>query len=180
MKTKDFFIAFKNNDQRGICAFYEKFEKNFKFTISRQFGIFNNNLIVEVYQDAIVRMWENIQRGKITIETMSSIDGYLYGIGKNVLLEKLRDNKVFIDDERIVALPDSDDFISESETDEQQKEIREVVYKMGTPCAPLLLKFYWDAQSWEDIASELGYANANSAKTQKNKCMNKIKSLLKG
>jgi hypothetical protein len=51
---------------------------------------------------------------------------------------------------------------------------------MGKPCAPLLLKFYWDAQSWEDIATELGYANANSAKTQKNKCMNKIKSLLKG
>ena len=30
----------------------------------------------------------------------------------------------------------------DDELEEQQKEIREVVYKMGKPCAPLLLKFY--------------------------------------
>ena len=180
MKTRDFFIAFKSNNQRGICAFYEKFEKKFKDAISRKFGIYDVSLLAEVYQDTVVRMWENIQRGKITLETLSSIDGYLYGIGKNVGLEKFRDNKNIIDDDQIVLLPDSDDSFIDDELEEQQKEIREVVYKMGKPCAPLLLKFYWDAQSWEDIAAELGYANANSAKTQKNKCMNKIKSLLKG
>jgi DNA-directed RNA polymerase specialized sigma24 family protein len=180
MNVGEYFKAFKNNNQGIICAFYEEFEKKFKNVISRKFGIYDNLLLTEVYQDAIVRMWENIQRGKITLETLSSIDGYLYGIGKNVVLEKFRDNKNIIDDDQIVSLPNSDDSFIDDELDEQQKEVREVVYKMGKPCAPLLLKFYWDAQSWEDIAAELGYANANSAKTQKNKCMNKIKSLLKG
>lgn len=179
MKTKDFFIAFKNNNQRGICAFYEKFENKFKDSISRKFGIYDVSLLAEVYQDAVIRMWENIQRDKITEETLSSIEGYLCGIGKNVMLEKFRDNKNIIDDDQIVSLPDSDDSFLDDELDERQKEIREVVYKMGKPCAPLLLKFYWDAQSWESIALDLGYANANSAKTQKNKCMNKIKSILK-
>lgn len=179
MKTKDFFIAFKNNNQRGICAFYEKFENKFKDSISRKFGIYDVSLLAEVYQDAVIRMWENIQRDKITEETLSSIEGYLYGIGKNVMLEKFRDNKNIIDDDQIVSLLDSDDSFLDDELDERQKEIREVVYKMGKPCAPLLLKFYWDAQSWESIALDLGYANANSAKTQKNKCMNKIKSILK-
>lgn len=179
MKTKDFFIAFKNNNQRGICAFYEKFENKFKDSISRKFGIYDVSLLAEVYQDAVIRMWENIQRDKITEETLSSIEGYLYGIGKNVMLEKFRDNKNIIDDDQIVSLPCSDDSFLDDELDERQKEIREVVYKMGKPCAPLLLKFYWDAQSWESIALDLGYANANSAKTQKNKCMNKIKSILK-
>ena len=58
-------------------------------------------------------------------------------------------------------------------------EIKEVVEAMDTPCAPLLLKFYWEGYSMDEIAIQLGYANANSAKTQKNKCMNKLKAIFK-
>ena len=53
--------------------------------------------------------------------------------------------------------------------------VRKAVYKMGEPCSPLLLSFYWDKLSWENIAVLLHYKDANSAKTQKYKCIQKLK-----
>jgi hypothetical protein len=73
----------------------------------------------------------------------------------------------------------SDSSIEEYEITERNRAIQDTVNNMGKPCAPLLLKFYWDQLSWDIIAQQLGYANANSAKTQKNKCMNKLKNLFK-
>ena len=56
--------------------------------------------------------------------------------------------------------------------------IKEVVNNMGKPCAPLLKLFYWGKKSWTDIANILPYSGADSAKTQKNKCMGKLKALV--
>lgn len=57
--------------------------------------------------------------------------------------------------------------------------IKNVVDNMGKPCAPLLIKFYGnERKSWEIIANELKYSGADSAKTQKNKCMGKLKKIV--
>ncbi len=58
---------------------------------------------------------------------------------------------------------------------EQEVAVRKAVYAMGEPCAPLLLLFYWDKLTWEDIALQLHYKDANSAKSQKYKCIQKLK-----
>lgn len=61
--------------------------------------------------------------------------------------------------------------------DERYLAIRQAVHNMGEPCAPLLLHFYWDQLSMDDIANKLSYKDSNSAKTQKYKCIQKLKSI---
>lgn len=56
--------------------------------------------------------------------------------------------------------------------------IGNIVNNMGKPCEPLLKKFYWDGSSWMAIALELKYSGPDSAKTQKNKCMNKLRKIV--
>lgn len=46
---------------------------------------------------------------------------------------------------------------------------------MKESCVKLLTKFYFEKMSWEVISQQLGYSSADSAKTQKNKCMAKLK-----
>jgi hypothetical protein len=58
--------------------------------------------------------------------------------------------------------------------DERVKLVRRAVNEMGTPCAPLLWGFLWDKKSMAILAEELGYSGADSAKTQKSKCMDKL------
>jgi len=65
-----------------------------------------------------------------------------------------------------------------SELDFRTTIIKEVVDSMGEPCEPLLRNFYWEKKSWAIIAKELVYSGADSAKTQKNKCMGKLKKIV--
>ena len=178
--SAEYFKAFQSNDQRIISLFYEQHERNFKQLLSSKYTITDEDFLADIYQDTIIRLWENIQRNRITIETLTTnIGGYLYGIGENVLREQLRKQKETSIEELPQLPDDTNDSIEEYEITERNRAIQDTVNNMGKPCAPLLLKFYWDQLSWDIIAQQLGYANANSAKTQKNKCMNKLKNLFK-
>lgn len=180
MTNHEYIIGFQNNDQRVITTFYEKFEKNFKRNLSSKHSIHDEDLLADIYQETIIRLWENIQRGRIAQENLTAdIAGYLYGIGKNVLREQFRKMKEQSLEDFPQLSEDSTDYVLEFELTERNKAIRETVNKMDKPCAPLLIAFYWEGYSMDEIANNLGYSNANSAKTQKNKCMNKLKALFK-
>lgn len=229
MTDKDYMLAFRTNNQNVIGLFYEKHRKDFLKNISRKFQIQDIDILTDIFQDSVIRLWQNVQNGKLMEESLTTtLAGYLYGIGEKVALETIRKRKeVYIDVEnpigkpvvvddayplwlemveepmrqfvvkhpreecllewtRLVELyqkkchaksfvPDISDDFTAFEKEEREKKVRDVVDKIGKPCAPLLIKFYWNDLSWEQIAQDLGYSNANSAKTQKNKCMSKIK-----
>ena len=180
MTNKEYFIGFQTNDQQVITSFYEKFQPNFNRSLMSKYSILDDDLLADVYQDTVIRLWENIQRGRITLDNLTSdLTGYLFGIGENVLREQLRKKKeISLDD--LPEIPDYvDRYVNIFEINERNRAIRDLVDSMDKPCAPLLLKFYWEGYSMDEIAIQLGYANANSAKTQKNKCMNKLKALFK-
>ena len=81
-------------DQRAFSQFYVQKEKDFKVAISKHFRILNPEFLADVYQDAIVRMWENIKKRKLTAQNLTTtLSHYLYGIGANVALEALRKEK---------------------------------------------------------------------------------------
>jgi len=65
------------------------------------------------------------------------------------------------------------------DTQERERIIRSLVEQLGKPCAPLLLGHLWKNKSMETLAQELGYSNADSAKSQKAKCMKKVKTFVK-
>ena len=44
-------------------------------------------------------------------------------------------------------------------------------------CKTLLKHFYWNHKPMDEIASILGMRNADSAKSKKSKCMNKVKEI---
>lgn len=49
--------------------------------------------------------------------------------------------------------------------------------KIGEPCKSLLDAYYLQNKSMLDIAKEFGYTNADNAKTQKYKCLVRLKKL---
>lgn len=236
MTDRDYISAFRNDNQKVISLFYTKCNNEFCKNIRRKYGIRDEDLLSDIFQDSVIRLWRNIQDGKLTADTLTTtLIGYLYGIGEKVTLETLRKRKeVYLntedtpvvkqqisEDPYIVWLEEVEepmrlfasthshaeriaewerltdlykqqhhnkpvhtaympqDSLSSFEQEERARKVQKIVNQMGLPCAPLLLKFYWDKLSWEKIAQELNYSNANSAKTQKNKCMNKLKASYK-
>ena len=62
---------------------------------------------------------------------------------------------------------------------ERERIIRGLIDQLGNPCAPLLIGYLWKNKSMETLAQELAYSNADSAKSQKAKCMKKVKTFVK-
>ena len=65
------------------------------------------------------------------------------------------------------------------ERQERERVVRSLIEQVGPPCAPLLLGVLWDYKSMEVLAQELGYSSADSAKSQKSKCMKKVIAFVK-
>jgi hypothetical protein len=49
--------------------------------------------------------------------------------------------------------------------------------RLGEPCRTLLEDFYIRHMSMQDITEKFGYTNADNAKTQKYKCLMRLKRL---
>ena len=68
--------------------------------------------------------------------------------------------------------------ISVDEKQKSQDEFLDRVFdSLPSDCKTLLKHFYWGRKPMDQIASVLGMRNADSAKTKKNKCMNKFKDI---
>ena len=185
MTDIDYISAFRNDNQLAITRFYTIHRDAFLRDIGRHYRILNNDLLSEIFQEAVVRVWKNIKSGKLSETNLTtSLAGYLYSVGRLVALEILRREGITIktnaDEEDLSKLESNAmaDVWFGRET-EQEINVRKAVYQMGEPCAPLLLMFYWDKLSWDAIALELHYKDANSAKTQKYKCIQKLKALFR-
>lgn len=183
MTDQEYIHAFRCNEQSVITAFYTQNKERFITHIGRKFHILDRDTLFDVYQDSIWRLWEKIQQGKLTEEKLtSSLVAYLQeGIGEKVMLETLRKQKESIaNEEQLRLLEDELDDIDDVIIQEERIEtIRKTIADMGKPCSPLLKLFYWEKLSWEVIANQLGYNNADTAKTQKYKCIQKLKALFR-
>jgi hypothetical protein len=73
--------------------------------------------------------------------------------------------------------------IVEDEIESHEKKNRDfllmenALHKIGEPCKSLLEAFYIEKKSMPEIAATFGYTNADNAKTQKYKCLVRLKKI---
>lgn len=83
MTSKEYYIGFQNNDQQVITCFYEKFSKKFRQILKSKYSTIyiDDDFMADIYQDSFMRLYENIQDNKVTLESLTSdLSGYLLGI----------------------------------------------------------------------------------------------------
>ena len=100
---------------------------------------------------------------------------YLYGIGERVALEYLHESSNQVSFEAIESVFADEPIYGDDDATLLWKAAKRALAKMKESCVKLLTKFYFEKMSWEVISQQLGYSSADSAKTQKNKCMAKLK-----
>ena len=131
----------------------------------------------DIFQDAMVILLEKIRHGKLSLS--SSIGTYLYSVCRHILGDQFRRNKR---DRKMKAWYTDeyrDDIFFPWEKPENVDRVAEVMDRLGDPCKTLLEWFYYRQKDWEFIASTLGYKDAASARNQKYKCLEKIRSHVK-
>lgn len=138
------------------------------------------HLADDVFQEAMIALYENIRKGKLT-KLSSSVKTYIFAVGKNLLLGRLKSkhHQTLTTDE--FPLHEQDTAIGPLEKlklNDRAEALAEALDQLGEPCSTLLRLFYYHRYSMEAIARELNYSSDNVAKVQKVRCLNRLREIV--
>lgn len=179
MTDLDYIVGFRNNNESIISSFYKKNRSRFISYFKKHYQK-SEDYLTDLYQESCIILWQNVRDEKLREDNLtSSLETYLISVGRYSMMAKDRKYKEILDDAVISKLR----FVESDEEElknriEREEYIDQLVKKMVPPCSELLKAFYWDKLSGQQIAIKLGYSSPDSVKTQKHKCMGKLKALV--
>jgi RNA polymerase sigma factor (sigma-70 family) len=131
----------------------------------------------DVYQEGIIVLYNKIKSGDF--ELSSKLKTYIYSVCRRIWLKKLAQQS-----KKTNNISDFEDIVSIDVDieDHQQKEMQfdkmqSALLHLGEPCKTIIQDFYLNNLSMQDISEKFGYTNTDNAKTQKYKCMQRLKKL---
>ncbi len=128
----------------------------------------------EIYQEAMLVVYEKLNQPAFQLSC--SLKTYIYSVCRNMWMYQLRKNEQaetrFQDFEQYLPI---DHTPAEGENPEYETLLNEVMNYIDDKCRQLLELFYYHNLPLETIAQKLGYNNSNTAKSKKNKCMEKAR-----
>jgi RNA polymerase sigma factor (sigma-70 family) len=131
----------------------------------------------DIYQETLIVLYEKVTSG--SLELHCQLKTYLYSVSRRLWLKQLairNRNGISLTDTEDVASVD-DDLINHEARDRQFDLMADSLDRLGEPCRTLLEDFYIRHLSMQDITEKFGYTNADNAKTQKYKCLMRLKRL---
>lgn len=132
----------------------------------------------DIFQEAMVVLYEKARSG--SFELNCQIRTYLYSVSKRLWLKRLQQANRFTDefgDDGMAHVPVEEDLAEHEEKDAEYEMMHQSIAKLGEPCKSLLEAFYFQKKSMQDIADGFGYTNSENAKTQKYKCLVRLKKI---
>lgn len=183
MTDQQLLIGIMQNDDRAWRFICKNMKSGFASIIGQAFysGNISNEDIEDIFQESCIVLMQKVKSGSVTVSREGALFSYLVQIGKLTACNLIRKRKD-ITSEDVVTISDNlhkeYEDISVDEKQKSQDEFLDRVFdSLPSDCKTLLKHFYWGRKPMDQIASILGMRNADSAKTKKNKCMNKFKDI---
>lgn len=131
----------------------------------------------DIFQEAIIVLYDRIKQGGF--ELSSKLKTYIYAVCRRLWLKQLGyQGRSFHDVSNYEeAIPVEDDLMVHHEKDLQLSLMEQALDKLGEPCRTIIHDFYILNLSMQAICEKFGYTNTDNAKTQKYKCLQRLKKL---
>ncbi|UTW63983.1 sigma-70 family RNA polymerase sigma factor [bacterium SCSIO 12741] len=164
-------------DSRVFAYLYREYYTMVQYLVTQNSG--DDAAAQDLFQEVMVVLYEKARDEKLHLT--ATIKTFIYSIARNLWLKELRKRKSelnFKDYERYLEEEQTDD--EEEEVEGLQQKLDACLEKLGDPCKTLLIRFYYFKKSVKELAKELKYANPETVKAQKYKCMKRLRSLAAG
>ena len=143
--------------------------------------IINNNGTYDdardIFQEAMITLYDKAKSNSFVLT--SQIKTYIYSVCRRLWLKRLQQTGKFIAQsdflEETIAVEDDIDIHEKKNADFAIMD--RALNSLGEPCKSLLESFYLQKKGMTEIAADFGYTNADNAKTQKYKCLMRLKKL---
>jgi RNA polymerase sigma factor (sigma-70 family) len=145
----------------------------------------SDNDAADIFQEAMVVLYQKAQSAEFRLSCR--IGTYLFAIAKHLWYKRL-DQK----SRGPLRLPETaggddapdwhyeDDVKAHEERELHYEQLAAALDTIGEPCRALLKAFYNEGQSMQEIAAGFGYTNPDNAKTQKYKCLSRLRKIFFG
>lgn len=135
----------------------------------------------DIFQEAMVVLFEKACNEDFRLTCR--IGTYLFAICKHLWYKKLERRRKMPG-----ALPENtdegnfdaayeDDIAAHEEREGHYQQLDAALDALGEPCRSLLRAYYHHDKSMQEIAADFGYTNPDNAKTQKYKCLMRLKKI---
>ncbi len=169
----------RNIDVNGaIRALYEQFAGSVSAYIINKGGSSQDS--EDIFQETIISFIELVRQNKFRGE--SGIKTFLIAIARNLWLNEWKKRgqtsrrEMVYEKGRDEEEADLTLLIQERET---QKELLDMLTRLGEPCKKLLILFYYHDVSMRELAEKLSYSNEQVVRNKKLKCMKALTDLLR-
>jgi RNA polymerase sigma factor (sigma-70 family) len=175
------------NDERALLEGLASSDKKAVETIYRenynmvQSLIINNNGSADdardIFQEAMIVLYEKVRSG--TFELNCQLKTFVYSVSRRLWLKRLQQqNRYSIPGDNMEAVVAVEEELEDHEQRNAEFEMMEkAVNNLGEPCKSLIEAYYLQKKNMQDIAASFGYTNAANAKTQKYKCLMRLKKI---
>jgi RNA polymerase sigma factor (sigma-70 family) len=162
------------NDRKAIEMIYKE---NFNLI---QALVLNNNGSADdakdIFQEAMIVLYQKVQTGHF--ELNCQIKTFVYSVCRRLWLKRLMQQSRYSlheNPEDLVVV--DEEMVEHEKRDEDFVLMEKAMATLGEPCKSLLEAFYLQKKNMQEIAGSFGYTNAENAKTQKYKCLVRLKKL---
>lgn len=174
--TDDSIIAsIQMGDEDGLVYLYSSHREEFVIWARKQYQV-DQELSYDAFQEAILALRTNVVAGKLSHLT-SSLKTYLFSIAKNQLINRLKRTKHEISSDLEAGIEKIDYSSTKKTLSDRQMRIKTLVNDLESPCKEILKMFYYLEYRMDVIAERMNYRNADVAKSQKARCIKKLKSM---
>ena len=169
MNEKEIFERIRKGDEKALEFIYKKYYRMMTKLVITNSG--TEEEARDVYQDALVVFWQKARSGNLVLT--SKMSTFIYSVCQNLWRKELDRKKRMSNEEK-------DSSVSlDLDAPEREKIIAKCLEQLGETCRKVLMYYYFDEMSMQEIANKLGFANTDTAKTKKYKCKQKLDELVK-
>lgn len=169
MNEKEIFERICKGDEKALEFVYQKYYRMMTKLVITNSG--TEEEARDVYQDALVVFWQKATSRNLVLT--SKMSTYIYSICQNLWRKELDRKKRLSSEEKDTPV------MVDTESEERERILAKCIDQLGETCKKVLMFYYFEEMSMQDIADKLGFANTDTAKTKKYKCKKKLDELVK-
>ena len=184
MTDSQLIFGIMQNDERAWRHICREMKPGFASILGQTFSVdrISSEDIEDIFQESLIVLMQKVKSGKVICSHDGALFSYLVQVGKLTACNQLRKKRELNWDDAVTFSLQlhniEDDEIAAYEKQQAQNELLDKIFgRIPSECSTLLKHFYWNHKPMDEIASILGMRNADSVKSKKNKCMNRIKEI---
>ena len=169
--------AIRRGDEGALARLYGTSRPQVTAYVLRNSGTADD--AEDMLQEALVILWERVRTGRFTYD--AKLETFIVGTVKNLWYRRLARGRreVPVEPDPETADPDPRSPLDQLVESEEAALLADALRRIGEQCRSLLLMFYWEELSMEEIARRMGFANADTAKAKKYQCKKALEQAVK-